>query len=359
VWKKGGGERRIVLTFAFCFFSDFGGVPVGTESLLLLTRSEVVSLLDLAGCVEAVEDAFRLHAEGGSLAPGVLETLTAEGGFHIKSAGLRLDGHTYFAAKVNGNFPLNAERFGLPTIQGVVVLCDAERGRPLAVLDSVEITALRTAAATAVAAKYLARPDSKVATVAGCGVQGRVQLRALAEVLRLEKVYAFDTDGARAAAFAREMSQELRVGVEAAGDLRAAAGASDVCVTCTPSRRPVLMSGQLRPGTFVAAVGADNPTKQEIDPALMRSSKIVVDILEQCASIGDLRHALEVGAVTRADVHAELGEIVAGRKTGRTSRDEIIIFDSTGTALQDAAAAALVYEKALRSGIGQRFNLSA
>jgi ornithine cyclodeaminase/alanine dehydrogenase-like protein (mu-crystallin family) len=118
------------------------------------------------------------------------------------------------------------------------------------------------------------------------------------------------------------------------------------------------MRGQLRPGAFVAAVGADNPVKQELDPALMRSAKIVVDILEQCASIGDLRHALEAGAVTLTDVHAELGEIVSGRKTGRTSAEEITIFDSTGTALQDVAAAALVYERALRTGKGLRVNLS-
>ena len=328
------------------------------ESLLLVTRGEVASLLGMAECIGAVEEAFRLHAEGRSLAPGVLETLTADGGFHIKSAGLRPDGRAYFAAKVNGNFPRNAERFGLPTIQGVIVLCDAERGRPLAVLDSIEITSLRTAAATAVAARHLARPDSKVATVAGCGTQGRVQLRALAEVLPLEKVFVFDCDGGRAADFAREMAGELGARVEPARDLLAAAGACDVCVTCTPSRTPLLARGDVRPGTFVAAVGADNPTKQEIDPSLMRSGKIVVDLLDQCALIGDLRHALAAGAVTRADVHAELGEIVAGRKAGRTSADEIIIFDSTGTALQDAAAAALVYERALRSGAGLRLNLS-
>jgi alanine dehydrogenase len=329
------------------------------EGLLLITRGEVASLLSLPECIAAVEGAFRMHAEGRSLAPGVLETLTEDGGFHIKSAGLLTDGRAYFAAKVNGNFPLNGERFGLPTIQGVIVLCDAEQGRPLAVLDSIEITALRTAAATGVAAKHLARPDSKVLTVAGCGTQGRVQLRALASVLPLEKVYAFDSDEARAADFAREMSRELSARVEPVPVLSDAAGASDVCVTCTPSRQPILMRNDVRPGTFVAAVGADNPLKQEIDPALMRSSKIVVDILEQCAVIGDLRHALEAGAVTRADVHAELGEIVAGRKTGRTSPEEIIIFDSTGTALQDVACAAVAYERALRAGVGLRLDLSA
>ena len=329
-----------------------------TGTTLLITRSEVASLLGLAECIDAVEEAFRLHAEGQSLPPGVLETLTEGGGFHIKAAGLRLSGGSYFAAKVNGNFPLNPERFGLPTIQGVVVLCDAERGRPLAVMDSMELTALRTAAATGVAARHLARPDSKVATVCGCGVQGRVQLRALAEVLPLEKVYAFDADASRADEFAREMSDELGLKVAPASTLREAAGESDVCVTCTPSRRPVLMRGDVRPGAFVAGVGADNPLKQELDPALMASGKIVADILEQCASIGDLHHAIEAGAVKRSDVYAELGEIVAGLKPGRTSAEETFIFDSTGTALQDVAAAAVVYEKAVRAGVGVSLNLA-
>jgi alanine dehydrogenase len=329
-----------------------------TEATLLITRSEVSSLLGLAECIDAVEDAFRLHSDGLSLPPGVLETLTEDGGFHIKAAGLKLAGGSYYAAKVNGNFPLNPERFGLPTIQGVVVLCDAERGWPLAVMDSMKLTALRTAAATGVAAKYLASPDSKVATICGCGIQGRAQLRALTLVLRLEKVYAFDSDDARAESFAREMSDDLGVEVEAASDLRTAARECDVCVTCTPSRRPVLMRGDVRPGTFVAAVGADNPKKQELDPLLMASGKIVVDILEQCAAIGDLHHALEAGAVTKDDVYAELGEIITGRKPGRTSEEEIIIFDSTGTALQDVVAAALVYERALRTGVGMSLNLA-
>ena len=335
-----------------------GGVMMETEATLLIARSEVASLLGLAECIDAVEEAFRLYAQGMSLQPGVLETLTGDGGFHIKAAGLKLSGVSYYAAKVNANFPLNGERFGLPTIQGVVVLSDAERGRPLAIMDSMELTALRTAAATGVAARHLARPDSKVATVCGCGVQGRVQLRALAKVLRFEKVYGFDADAARAESFVCGVSDELGVEAEAASDLRQAAGESDVCVTCTPSRRPVLMREDVRPGTFVAAVGADNPLKQELDPALMASGKIVVDILEQCAAIGDLHHALAAGAVTEGDVYAELGEIVAGRKPGRTSEEEIVIFDSTGTALQDVAAAALIYERALRAGVGVRLNLA-
>ena len=329
--------------------------PDGT---LILKRSEVASLLGLGECIGAVEEAFRLNEEGQSLPPGVLETLTGGGGFHIKAAGLKLAAGTYYAAKVNANFPQNMSRRGLPTVQGVVALFDGESGYPLALMDSIEITALRTGAATAVAAKYLARPDSKVATVAGCGVQGRVQLKSLAQVLRLEKVYAYDLDEALAGRFAGEMSEELGVEVTPVTDLPRAVIESDVCVTCTPSRRPFLMREHVRAGTFVAAVGADNPLKQELGPGLMASSKVVADVLEQCALIGDLHHAIEAGIMSNSDVYAELGAVVAGRTPGRTSLEEIVIFDSTGTALQDVAAASVVYQKALRAGRGFRLNLA-
>jgi alanine dehydrogenase len=321
---------------------------------LLLSRGDVAALLSLEECIPAVEEAFRLHAEGRSLPPGVLGVHAREGGFHIKAAGLELS-RPYFAAKVNANFFRNAERFALPTIQGVVVLYDGENGRPLAVMDSTEVTKLRTGAATAVAAKYLARADSKVATVCGCGNQGRVQLRALAQVLPIERAYAYDRNESRAREFADELSGELRIKVEAAGDLSEAVRRSDVCVTCTPSKKYFLNRGDVPAGAFVAGVGADNEDKQELDPRLFASNKIVVDILDQCATIGDLHHAIEAGIITRADAHAELGEIVAGRKAGRTSADEITIFDSTGTALQDVAAAAIVYEKSISSNRGSRF----
>lgn len=312
---------------------------------LLLTRADVAALLDLDACIAAVEEAFRAHAEGRSLPPGVLGVHAQDGGFHIKAAGLRGE-RSWFAAKVNGNFFRNRERFGMPNIQGIVVLCDAENGYPLAVLDSIEITIQRTGAATAVAARHLARPDCRTIAIFGCGNQGRVQLECLRRVLPLERVYAWDLDESAARRFVSELNLEASV---AASPAEAAAEA-DVCVTCTPSRKAFLK--QVRPGTFVAAVGADNPEKQEIDPELLAGSKIVADVVEQCAEIGDLHHALKAGVLSLADVHAELAEVVAGLKPGRTSAEEIVVFDSTGTALQDVAAAAVVYEKALQTGRG-------
>jgi alanine dehydrogenase len=327
------------------------------QSTLLLTRRDVASLLSLDECIKAVENAFRLYGEGKTAPAGILGVHAHNGGFHIKAGLLALE-RNYFVAKVNANFPQNMQRYGLPTIQGIIVLCDAENGHPLALMDSMEITIVRTAAATADAAKYLARPDSHVATICGCGNQVRAQLRALKKVLPIERIYAFDQDVERALKFIDELSSEIHLTAQAIHDLEPAAEDSEVWVTCTPAKEYFLKKEHVRPGTFIAAVGADNAEKQELDPQLFVSNKIVVDILEQCATIGDLHHALGKGLLAKSNVYAELGEIVAGKKAGRTSREEITIFDSTGMALQDAAAAALVYERALSAGKGMNIDLA-
>ncbi len=326
-------------------------------STLVLSRRDVFSLLTLSDCIDAVEGAFRAHAEGRAFGPGVLGIHARDGGFHIKAAGLT-GPRSYFAAKTNANFPDNPKRFGLPTIQGTVVLADADNGVPLAVMDSGSITALRTGAATGVAAKYLARKDARTATIVGCGVQAETQLAGIAAVLPLVHVRLFDVDAERAAAMVSRV-ESLGARAEVVSDLHAAMRSSDVCVTCTPSRRAFVSRNDIAPGTFLAAVGADNPEKQEVEPALLASATLIVDVLEQCAQIGDLHHALTAGVMTRDEVHAELGDVVAGRRPGRTRADEITIFDSSGTALQDVAAAIAVYEKARVSGRGTEVKLDA
>jgi alanine dehydrogenase len=326
--------------------------------MLVLSRRDVMDLLTLETCIDAVERAFRLHAEQRTFGPRVVGLPTEDGGFHIKIAGLRGE-RNYFAAKTNGNFPNNTQRFGLPTIQGTVVLADASNGTPLAVMDSASITMLRTGAATAVAAKYLARRDSHTATVVGCGVQGEIQLAAIHAVLPLQRALLVDTDHARAEGAAARATTRLGLRAEAAKDLRAALRESDVCVTCTPARRAYVMAGDIAPGTFIAAVGADSQGKQEIDPSLVASATLVVDVIDQCSEIGELQHALAGGLMTREQVHAELGDVVAGRRPGRTQRDEVTIFDSSGTALQDVAAAVAVYEKARATGRGTEVMLDA
>jgi alanine dehydrogenase len=320
----------------------------------LLTRADVASLLSLDDCITAVENAFRQHGLSRAPKPEVLGMPSVDGGFHIKAAMLELSA-PYFAAKLNGNFFRNRERLAMPNIQGLIILADATNGYPLAVMDSIEITILRTGAATAVAAKYLARPESTVATICGCGTQGRVQLRALSRIFSLQRVYVFDVIEGHAKKFARELEPELGFEILPIKDLSVATRKSDLCVTCTPARKFFLCKEDVSPGTFVAGVGADNEEKQELDPRLLASSVLVADVREQCAEIGDLHHAIDAGLMRPADVYAELGEIVAGRKPGRTSPEAITVFDSTGTALQDVAAAAVVFERAVKQGAGFRF----
>ncbi|HEX4682374.1 MAG TPA: ornithine cyclodeaminase family protein [Gemmatimonadaceae bacterium] len=324
-----------------------------TTATVILARDDVARLLPVRDCVDAVEQAFLQHARGETIPPSVLGIHVDGGGFHVKSAGLPgvAGGRPVVAVKINANFPRNPDRLGLPTIQGVIALFDAGNGRVLALLDSIEVTTLRTAAATAVAAKHLA-PEAATVAVCGCGEQGRSQLRALACVRPFSRVDAIDTNGGRAERFATDMEAELGVTVRVVGSPNDAARHTNIWITCTPAHQWFLGRSHVRPGSFVAAAGADNPEKQEIEPALLAASVVVADLVEQCATIGDLHHAIAAGLMRKDDVRAELADVVAGTKPGRLKAEETIIFDSTGTALQDVAAAVMVYERALAAGAG-------
>jgi alanine dehydrogenase len=328
-------------------------------------RDALVALMTLDDYLAAVTSAFRAHAQGRTSQPMPLHIAVDGGGFHAKGAyigdrplvppggtagtGLERQPSCWTAVKVNSNFPDNPRR-GLPTIQGAVLLYDAEDGRLLAVLDSMEITAKRTAAASALAARHLAREDASVITICGCGEQGRAQLAAIARVRALRRAYAWDADARKAESFAREMGAALGLDVTVAADLSDATTASGIVVTATSSTTPFLTPECVRPGTFVAAIGADNPHKSELHPDLFADSKVVPDSLEQAAVMGDLHHAIQAGKATRESVHAELADVVAGRRPGRATDDEITIFDSTGLAIQDVAAAAAAYARFVRKG---------
>ena len=302
----------------------------------ILTRDDVAAVLSLDDCIAAVEDAFRAYGEGRTTPPQSLGVHAEHGTFHIKAALADV-----FAAKLNANFPDNRRRHGLPTIQGVIVVVDPGNGTLLGILDSALITTLRTAAATAVAAKYLARADARTVTVIGCGVQGQAQLEALKRVRPIERVFAFDADPAA-----------TLPGAERDLPLDDAVAQSDVVLTCTTSRAPILDERHLHPGLFIAGIGADNPEKHELSPTLLKRSLVVPDITEQARKMGDLHHAPDV------DVHGELADVLCGRVRARQTEEEIFVFDSTGTALQDVAAAAVALRRATERGIGAEINLA-
>lgn len=319
-------------------------------AILILSSKDLQTVMRFDDYVDAVAEAFRMLAEGRCESPVPLQVSVTDGTFHAKAASLPV-GPGYVAVKVNGNFPDNRSRHGLPTIQGAVFLADANNGRPLALLDSIEITRQRTAAATAVATQYLARPDSRTAPICGCGEQGRIQLRALRHKLDLREVFAWDIDSQISRRFSAEMA-ELGITVTAIDDLREGTLVSDAIVTCTSSHKPFLGFEDVRPGTFVAAVGADNPQKSEIKPELMAKAAVIVDVLQQSIVMGDMHHAINAGVMTPSDVRAELGTLIAQHRPGRLADDEITIFDSSGTGVQDVAAAARAYELARNRDLG-------
>jgi len=325
-------------------------------SLIVLSREDLAALVPFDEYVDAVADAFRMHAQGRAALPPPMHIPCEGGGFHVKAGQLPI-GPGYAAFKVNANFPDNRLRYGFPTIQGAILLFDTSTGSPVALLDSIEITIKRTGAATTVAAHYLARPESRVATIFGCGVQGRIQLAALRHALDIRQVFLVDKDAASAESFAAEITRQ-GLDVDVPVKPRKAALASDVIVTCTPAHQPFLEPADVRSGTFIAAIGADNPEKNEIDPALMANARVTTDLTEQCRYMGDLNHAIRAGAMQIGDVHAELGDLVCGKKPGRTAPDEITLFDGSGVGIQDVAASARAYALARKRGAGRFLSLN-
>jgi alanine dehydrogenase len=324
--------------------------------LIVLSRQDLTALVPFGDYVDAVADAFRMLAQGRAQLPAPMHIAAAGGGFHVKAGSLPI-GPGYAAFKVNANFPDNGASHGLPTIQGAVLLFDCSNGVPVALIDSIGITIQRTGAATAVAAHYLARPESRVATIFGCGAQGRIQLTALRHVLDLRQVFLVDKDPAAAERFAREIAHgglDVSVPVKP----QRAALASDVIVTCTSAHAPFLTVPDVRAGTFIAAVGADNPEKSEIDPMLMKKARVVTDLTEQAVYMGDLHHAIRAGTMQAGDVHAELGDLVTDKKPGRSAPHEITLFDGTGVGIQDVAACVRAYTLARARGAGSSLSLN-
>ena len=325
---------------------------IAVPDVLVITRADIVRVMDQRAWLAAADTAFRAAGSGEANAPQPLHLPMPGGGFHAKGASLRLE-RDWAAVKVNGNFPGNPAGSGLPTIQGAVILADGGNGVLLAILDSTEITLRRTAAASALAASLLAKPDARNLLVCGCGEQGGAHVAALRDVLPLTHVMTWDRDPDAAARLAR------MVGGTAVQDLGSASLTADVIACCTSARVPYLDAGMVKPGTFIAAVGADHPDKSEIAPALMAASLVVTDSVEQCLVMGDLHHAAAAGLKTKADVLAVLSEFVDGTRRGRPRVGETVVFDSTGTGLQDVTASALIYERCLAAGVGQRIPLGA
>jgi ornithine cyclodeaminase len=289
--------------------------------------------------VDAVREAFRADGEGRAHVPAVinLDVPARRGEFHVKTA--LVDGVPHVAVKIASGFYDNPAR-GLPSGSGLMAVFDAETGLPVALLlDNGFLTDIRTGAAGAVAAEALAPAALTTVGVIGTGLQARYQVRCLRCVRTFSRIVAWGPDKAHVEAYLREMRDDGYDATSVATP-EAVCREADVLITATPSRAPLVQADWLRPGQHVTALGSDSPGKQELDAeCLVKADLLVVDRLTQCAAFGELRHALDAGVLHADRVHAELGEIVAGIKKGRTTGQQITIADLTGVGFQDTAIA--------------------
>ncbi len=313
---------------------------------LILTQAEIRELLTMKTVVAAVEKAFSAHGEGRARMPAKVYLSLEEHHGDFRAMPAYLDGAA--GVKWVNSHPQNPQRHGLPAVMGTYVLSDPATAYPLAIMDATLITAMRTGAAGAVASKYLALEKPRSIGFIGCGVQARVLLEAHRVVYGDLELKMADQDPAAAAALAREAGGAV-VSIEDAA-------ACEIVCTSTPSRTPLVRRDWVPAGTHINAMGADAPGKQELDSQLLLAARVVIDDPGQALHSGEVNVPYHEGSFTEAQVWATLGEVVAGRKTGRQA-DEVTIFDSTGLAIQDLAVAQVVYELALQRGVGTALDL--
>ena len=324
-------------------------------SIRLLSKQDLEQVLTLGEVIKVVEEGFAADAAGEiTTFPVVMEHIPVHGAFFGIKSGYVPSTET-LGLKAAGFWPPPKDS-PTPGHFAVILLLDGATGDLLSFMDGNLITTMRTGAAGAVAAKYLARPESSIVGVIGAGVQGRIQVRALAELFDLSEVRVWDQSRKAVARYVEAMSGQKFV-VRPADTPQEAVSGADIIVTATPSTKCLVDADWVAAGTHVNAIGADARGKQENDPRLFTRARVVVDKLSQCRELGDLQHPLRLGLIKESDVHAELGEIVAGKKVGRTRPDEITIFDATGVSFQDLVTARLAYERAVEAGLGTEFAL--
>ena len=323
---------------------------------LILTGEEVERLLNMKKVVDDVELAFREKGMNRVQMPPKIYLYFKKYNGDLRAMPAYLESLDIAGVKIVNSHPLN-KREGLLTVMAVIELVDPQNGLPIAVMDGTLITAFRTGASSAVATKYLAREDSRVLGIIGAGAQALPQIEAISIVRDIEEIRIFDIDRYASDRLASKLKEKSFDNVKIDDNPRKLAENSDIITTLTPSKEPIIFDDWIMEGTHINAIGADAPGKQELDPNILRRSKIVVDDLEQTVHSGEVNVPLSKGLISKDEIYAELGEIVAGKKLGRESDEEITVFDSTGLAILDVITAYFVYKKALEHKYGKKIDL--
>jgi alanine dehydrogenase len=319
---------------------------------LILTASQILQVLDMDLALAAAEEAFRAYGEGRVNMPPKSYLTLAKGDFRAMYGEIWLEsGHICGLKWVNVH-PENPHR-GLLTVMAKIILNDPDTGLEFADLDGTHITNHRTGAGGGLAAKVLAREDAARLGVIGCGQQAMTQIAAIVKVRKIREITVFNRHLDHARSFAGKMAAAHGVKARAVDHARDAVENHDIVVTTTPSETPIVFRDWVSPGTHVNAIGADAAGKQELDPAILRAAKIVVDDWAQASHSGEINVPLSRGELKPEQVYGSLGEVVAGKKPGRQNPEEITVFDSTGLIIQDLGLGFAVFRRAKERGLGE------
>ncbi len=318
--------------------------------LLWLSEDEVKSVLNMDDAIAAVKQAFRDHGLGKTQMPPKSYLYFQKYDGDLRTMPAYLEGMNSAGVKIVNVHPRNPG-IGLPTVMALLVLNSPETGAPIAVMGATYLTNMRTGAAGGVAAKYLARPESKVVGMVGAGAQARTQLLGLSRVFKIDQVIVSDRSLEHIKAFEHDARTFLDCDYKLTTNHREACDC-DILVTTTPARAPVVKSDWVKPGTHINAIGADAKGKQELESTLTKRAKVVVDDMVQAVHSGEVNVPISEGVLKPEDIYAQIGEILTGAKPGRTSDEEVTVFDSTGLAIQDVSTGTTVYRRAVEFGKG-------
>jgi len=320
--------------------------------MLVLSEEQVRSLTDVKELISALEQAHIQYSTGKAVMPVRLVVSLPQIHGRITSMPGYLNEDKALGMKVVTYFQNNSEQ-NLPAILANVMLFSAATGKMIAIMDGVYITAIRTACASAMATRALANPETPVLGILGAGVQARAHIQALCRVRKLKKIKLYSPSGMSATNIKRELEPASEVAIDVAKGAEEAVRDSDLVVTATTAQQPILKSEWLKPGAHINAVGSHRPDSREIDGPTLARSKVVVDSREAImAECGDILLAIKDKNITENHVHAEIGEVLVGTKSGRSNASEVTLYKSVGIAIQDVATAQLVYRKALELKVG-------
>lgn len=311
----------------------------------LLTGRDIAKLVDMRQALGIARRTFAAHGRNRMQMPPKLYIHLDKYGGDFRAMPAYVEGMEACGLKWVNVHPDNRTR-GLPTVMALIVLSDPKTGFPVAIMDGTYITNLRTGAAGGIAAEYLAKKSSSHIGFIGCGVQASFQLMALRNLFKIRTVTAYDKEPARMRQFVRQAAR-LGIAAKACDSVEACVRNKDIVVTTTPSRKPIVRAAWINPGTHINAIGADAKGKQELDPAIVKRARVIVDDMAQAVHSGEINVPLSKKLFKAGDIRATLGQVVIGARRGRVSAKDITVFDSTGLAIQDIALASYIYKKAI------------